>query len=119
MTYGLMQAAQTPLGGSSPANAQSADLDGLTEPGFDGSGTWVVMPTYNEAENLSAIATAVLRVLPHATLLVVDDGSPDGTGLLADRLAATDSRVLVRHRRAKQGLGSAYFESRAFLRRSR
>ena len=72
--------------------------------------TWVVLPTYNEIENLSWVATAILAALPSAVLLVVDDGSPDGTGRLADQLAATDARIRVRHRTAKQGLGPAYLD---------
>jgi dolichol-phosphate mannosyltransferase len=75
-----------------------------------GAGTWVVLPTYNEADNLPGIAPAILRALPGATLLIVDDGSPDGTGQLADALAAADARVRVRHRPAKQGLGRAYLD---------
>ncbi len=75
-----------------------------------GAGTWVILPTYNEADNLASIAAAILAALPAATLLVVDDGSPDGTGALADGLAATDIRVRVRHRPAKQGLGRAYLD---------
>jgi dolichol-phosphate mannosyltransferase len=73
-------------------------------------GPWVVLPTYNEAENLPGIAAAILAALPSATLLVVDDGSPDGTGALADSLASGDDRVLVRHRPAKHGLGRAYLD---------
>ncbi len=73
-----------------------------------GAGAWVVVPTYNEADNLEAIATAILDALPAATLLVVDDGSPDGTGAIADRLASADVRVRVLHRAAKAGLGRAY-----------
>ena len=76
----------------------------------DGTGTWVILPTYNEAENLPGISGAILAALPAATLLVVDDASPDGTGRLADDLAATDPRVRVRHRAAKQGLGRAYLD---------
>ncbi len=72
--------------------------------------TWVVLPTYNEAGNLPGIAAAILEQLPDATLLVVDDGSPDGTGELADGLAARDPRVRVRHRPRKQGLGPAYVD---------
>ncbi len=71
---------------------------------------WVVLPTYNEAENIGPVSAAILAVLPSATLLVVDDGSPDGTGRLADDLAAADERVRVRHRPAKQGLGRAYLD---------
>jgi dolichol-phosphate mannosyltransferase len=85
----------------------------LTAPPFDrpaGDGTWVVLPTYDEAENLPGIAAAILGALPAATLLVVDDGSPDGTGQVADRLAASDPRVHVRHRPGKAGLGRAYLD---------
>ncbi len=74
------------------------------------AGTWVVLPTYNEIENLPAIAPAILGRLPGATLLVVDDSSPDGTGELADRLSADDPRIRVLHRPAKQGLGRAYVD---------
>jgi dolichol-phosphate mannosyltransferase len=78
------------------------------DPTPDGAGTWVVLPTYNEAENLEPIAGAILAALPAATILVVDDGSPDGTGALADHLADADGRVRVLHRAAKVGLGRAY-----------
>jgi dolichol-phosphate mannosyltransferase len=70
----------------------------------------VVLPTYDEAENLPGIAAAILQNLPAATLLVVDDGSPDGTGKLADAMAVEDPRVRVRHRPAKAGLGRAYLD---------
>ena len=69
---------------------------------------WVVLPTYNEAENLEPIITAIQAQLPTATVLVVDDGSPDGTGELAESLASRDPRIRVLHRAAKQGLGRAY-----------
>jgi dolichol-phosphate mannosyltransferase len=75
-----------------------------------GTGTWVILPTYDEAENIGPISAAILASLPGATLLVVDDGSPDGTGELADTLAVADPRVHVRHRPAKQGLGRAYLD---------
>jgi len=68
----------------------------------------VVLPTYNERENLSEVADEVLDALPEARLLVVDDSSPDGTGDLADTLAAANPRVEVLHRPAKEGLGAAY-----------
>jgi dolichol-phosphate mannosyltransferase len=71
---------------------------------------WVVLPTYDEADNLPGIAAAILASLPAATLLVVDDASPDGTGELADRLAADDPRIRVRHRPGKAGLGRAYLD---------
>ena len=73
-----------------------------------GRGVWVVVPTYNERENIESIATAVLAALPEAFLLVVDDASPDGTGELADTIAAREARVRVLHRPAKEGLGVAY-----------
>lgn len=73
--------------------------------------TWVVLPTYDEAENLAAISTAILAALPDATLLVVDDSSPDGTGELAERLAAGEPRLRVRHRARKEGLGRAYADA--------
>jgi dolichol-phosphate mannosyltransferase len=80
-----------------------------------GEGAWVVLPTYNEADNIGPISEAILGALPGANLLVVDDGSPDGTGRLADELAARESRVRVRHRPAKQGLGRAYLEGFAYV----
>jgi dolichol-phosphate mannosyltransferase len=75
-----------------------------------GQGAWIVLPTYNEAETLPGIAAAILEAVPEATLLVVDDGSPDGTGAIADGLAASDPRVRVRHRPGKAGLGKAYLD---------
>ncbi len=68
----------------------------MQEPPF--ADTWVVLPTYDEIDNLEGIAAAILESLPGATLLVVDDNSPDGTGQLADRLAAQEPRIRVRHR---------------------
>ncbi len=78
--------------------------------GMAGTGTWVVLPTYDEAENVTPMSRAILAALPGATLLVVDDGSPDGTGQIADDLASADPRIRVRHRPAKQGLGRAYLD---------
>jgi len=70
----------------------------------------VVVPTYNERDNIERLAPRVLSQLPNVELLVVDDGSPDGTGAYVDKLAAEDSRVHVLHRPGKMGLGSAYVE---------
>jgi len=70
--------------------------------------TLVVIPTYNEIENVRAIAAAVLEACPEAGILFVDDGSPDGTGEAADALAAAEPRIHVLHREKKQGLGRAY-----------
>ncbi|HEX6585918.1 MAG TPA: polyprenol monophosphomannose synthase [Solirubrobacterales bacterium] len=70
---------------------------------------WVILPTYDEAENLERIADAVLEQLPATgSVLVVDDNSPDGTGEIADRLAAANERIRVLHRERKEGLGPAY-----------
>ncbi len=69
----------------------------------------VCLPTYNERENLRPMIAALRRVLPEsARILVIDDGSPDGTGKLADEFAETDQRVSVLHRERKEGLGPAY-----------
>lgn len=70
--------------------------------------TIVLMPTYDEREALPVTADRLLAAVPDVTLLVIDDGSPDGTGDVADAMAAADSRVRVLHRSSKQGLGAAY-----------
>jgi len=69
---------------------------------------WIVVPTYNEAENLGVLVRGVRAALSDARVLVVDDNSPDGTGALADELAAVDPLVQVLHRPHKAGLGLAY-----------
>jgi dolichol-phosphate mannosyltransferase len=70
---------------------------------------WLVLPTYNEAANIAAIVEAARAHLPDdARILVVDDNSPDGTGEIADRLAAADPSIEVLHRAGKEGLGPAY-----------
>ena len=68
----------------------------------------MVVPTYNEAENLEWIVGRLRVAVPAADVLVVDDGSPDGTGAVADRLAGGDAQVTVLHRSEKAGLGAAY-----------
>jgi len=68
----------------------------------------VIIPTYNEKDNLEPLLTAVLAVAPSIRVLVVDDDSPDGTGVLAESLAVRTGRVHVLHRSGKQGLGTAY-----------
>ncbi len=73
-----------------------------------GRGVCVVLPTYDERENLEPMAGAILEALPEAQLLIVDDSSPDGTGILADTLAAAEPRIRVLHRAGKEGLGAAY-----------
>jgi dolichol-phosphate mannosyltransferase len=75
-------------------------------------GPWLILPTYNEAENIEPLVRAVLPQLESTglehTVLIVDDNSPDGTGEIADRLAAETQRVRVLHRPHKEGLGRAY-----------
>ncbi|MFT5432324.1 MAG: dolichol-phosphate mannosyltransferase [Myxococcota bacterium] len=79
-----------------------------TRPQFpEGAGALIVMPTFNEKENLENIIAAIHAVVPKIHLLVVDDSSPDGTGDIADRLAA-DPRIFAVHRKGKLGLGTAY-----------
>lgn len=68
----------------------------------------VLIPTYNERENLPGIVARVRAAVPEADVLVLDDNSPDGTGKVADEIADTDQQVFVLHRSGKQGLGAAY-----------
>jgi len=72
--------------------------------------TLVIIPTYNERDNVEWIVARVRESVPDASVLVVDDDSPDGTGALADALAASDGAVHVLHRASKDGLGAAYRE---------
>lgn len=74
----------------------------------------VLIPTYNEKDNLAEMVARVLAAVPAADVLVIDDGSPDGTGQIADQLSAGDERVHVLHRAGKLGLGSAYVEAFAW-----
>ncbi|MGH3326589.1 MAG: polyprenol monophosphomannose synthase [Streptomycetales bacterium] len=68
----------------------------------------VILPTYNEAENLGSLVARIRAALPQADLLVADDSSPDGTGAVAEELARADDHVQVLHRPRKEGLGAAY-----------
>lgn len=68
----------------------------------------VVVPTYNEAENIRPIVTRLRHAVPEVEVLIADDGSPDGTGEIADEMAAADPRIHVLHRPGKEGLGAAY-----------
>jgi len=70
-----------------------------------------VIPTYNEREVLPSIVEAVRAATPASTIMIVDDNSPDGTGTLADELAAKDAQVRVLHRAGKEGLGAAYLHA--------
>ena len=71
----------------------------------------IVTPTYNESENLPVFLEQVFAVVPQAHVLVVDDNSPDGTGELAEAMAASDERIHVMHRPGKLGIGSAYLDA--------
>lgn len=73
--------------------------------------TLIVTPTYNEKDNLPRFIESVRAILPEADILVVDDNSPDGTGAVADAIAATDAHVRVMHRAGKLGLGTAYVQA--------
>ncbi len=78
------------------------------------SSTLICVPTYNEAGNIERLVGAVHANEPDVHILVIDDDSPDGTGELADRLAADDERIFVLHRSEKQGLGRAYIDGFAW-----
>lgn len=68
----------------------------------------IIIPTYNESENIESIVARTLDASPELDVLIVDDNSPDGTGVIADAIAARSPRVTVMHRTAKNGLGAAY-----------
>jgi dolichol-phosphate mannosyltransferase len=112
---GVDSAALVVLEGQDRARAEAAANQGLVAgrgplratPYDCGKRCLVVLPTYNERDNVEKIAADILAYL-QTDLLIVDDGSPDGTGQLADALAAKDPRVRVLHRQGKLGLGTAY-----------
>ena len=68
----------------------------------------VIIPTYNEAENIETVTSRLRTANPQVHVLIADDNSPDGTGEIADRLAGADEHVHVMHRKGKEGLGAAY-----------
>ena len=76
--------------------------------------TLIILPTYNEIESLERVLGRIRQSVPQADVLIIDDSSPDGTGRLADRLAATDQGLTVLHRPAKDGLGRAYLAGFAY-----
>jgi dolichol-phosphate mannosyltransferase len=77
--------------------------------GYPGVGrVLVVIPTYNEADNIRSVTDRVRRAVPSVDILVTDDNSPDGTGAIADERAVADDHIFVLHRAAKEGLGAAY-----------
>ena len=93
--------------GGAMAASDALGADGGV-PSLDGAGALICLPTYNEADNLPLMVAAIFEVTPAIHILVIDDGSPDGTGAIADGLAAADTRVHVLHRARKEGLGRAY-----------
>ena len=72
--------------------------------------TLIILPTYNEKENLAQIVARIFETFPSAHVLVIDDNSPDGTGKIADDLSRRNPAVAVIHRKKKEGLGRAYLE---------
>ena len=97
-------------------NPQGGPVDGPAD-GYPGVGrVLVVIPTYNEADNVRIIVDRVRKATPGVDVLIADDGSPDGTGDIADELAAADGQVHVLHRTAKEGLGAAYVAGFAWAR---
>ncbi len=80
----------------------------MTDPAPSLERVLVIIPTYNESENLRPITARIRAAVPDAHILVADDNSPDGTGTIADELAATDDHIHVLHRTGKEGLGAAY-----------
>src|ERR1700733_14429975 len=98
-----------PLPDRSPAEAGTlSETDRSGAPRGPLGRVAVIIPTYNERENLDSIAARVRTAVPEADVLVVDDNSPDGTGELADKLSAGDEQIHVLHRPGKGGLGAAY-----------
>lgn len=81
----------------------------MSDEGYPGVGrVVVVIPTYNEADNIRTITGRVRAAVPTVDILVADDNSPDGTGTIADELAVADDHIFVLHRAGKEGLGAAY-----------
>lgn len=72
--------------------------------------TLIIIPTYNEIENIQRLTTRILSIMPKTDILIIDDNSPDGTGELVERLSQKEKRIKVIHRAAKSGLGSAYIQ---------
>src|SRR5947209_2367882 len=89
-----------------PRVRQAATVRGVAVPSSDPR-ILVSLATYNERDNLAPLLAEIQKALPHAEVLVIDDNSPDGTGRLADELAAHNPRLHVLHRAGKLGLGTA------------
>jgi len=119
MTQRAMPAPPVPISTVAPttAPASTTGTRGSDPAGYPGVGrVLVVVPTYNEIDNLGPIVARVRAAVPQADVLVADDNSPDGTGALADTLAAGDDHVHVLHRPGKGGLGAAYLAGFAWAR---
>ncbi|MEN9741865.1 MAG: hypothetical protein RIR66_821 [Actinomycetota bacterium] len=78
----------------------------------------VIVPTYNEFENIKLITAGIRSAAPEVDILIADDNSPDGTGRVADELASNDSHIKVLHRMAKNGLGAAYLDAFAWAKKN-
>jgi len=91
-------------------SSESAATPSPGSPSAPSERVLVIIPTYQERENLPLILDRVRAAVPNASVLVVDDGSPDGTGQIADERAAADDHIHVLHRPAKAGLGAAYVD---------
>ena len=94
--------------GADDSAVQAATADSMAGNAGGTGAVVVIIPTYNESDNLEDIVSRTRSAVTDADILVVDDNSPDGTGDLADKLALTDEHVLVLHRTQKAGLGAAY-----------
>lgn len=95
----------------------SAHLPAAAFTSLEAHSVCIMLPTYNEVENLAGMVTRLRAAVPQATILVLDDNSPDGTGALADELAASDNAVNVMHREDKEGLGRAYIAGLGWARK--
>ena len=96
--------------GSVGATVQRKEL-AVAQDSIDIGKVLVIIPTYNEIDNIEPITRRLRQAVPEAHILIADDNSPDGTGALADKLAAADDHIHVNHRRGKEGLGAAYLDS--------
>src|SRR5262249_21599071 len=97
--------------GQASAPVSSSEVNPRVNPGASWSRTLIVTPTYNEKDSLPRFIGEVRNAVPDAHILVVDDNSPDGTGAVADEIAAKDDHVRVLHRAGKLGLGTAYTQA--------
>ncbi len=105
---------RTRLARVSPKKSESEAEPSAVTPATLGAGALIIVPTYDERENLDELLRKIFEAAPAANLLIVDDASPDGTGQLADEYASRDSRISVLHRSGKLGLGTAYLEGFAW-----